>query len=70
MSKKAYKLVFRAPKDGVRANTYIDAEDDLDAMDQAVNRITRRLAEGLDGDHVLIGPDGKQLDLVEVAPAD
>ena len=60
---KPYKLVFTALRDGVRATTYLDAEDDLDAIDQAITRITRRAAEGLDGDHVLTGPDGRGINI-------
>jgi len=71
-SKMPYILKFHSPRDGVLSTTHIDAEDDPDAMDQALERINRRTAEGLEGDHVLIGPGGRKLklDLVGCAPAD
>ena len=68
--KKPYVLKFYAPRDGLIAKTHIDAEDDLDAIDQALLRIQQREAENLEGDHMLIGPGGRKLELAGFVPAD
>lgn len=67
---KTYILKFFAPQDGLQAFTHIDAEDDIDAMEQAFDRINRRASEGVIGEHVLTDPGGRVIELIGVPSAD
>jgi len=54
-----YALMLDASGRDLKAVTYLDAEDVLEAAEQADARIRRRLRGGIAGRHMLALPDGK-----------
>lgn len=65
---KEYTLNFLSRRDGLKAHTHIDAEDDASAIEKAVERIARRDEEGLVGEHTLIDSGGRVIHIPARAP--
>lgn len=58
-----YKLHFKSSLENTQAVTEIDADADVDAIEEAMRIVQRRQRERIEGTHELELPDGERVEL-------